>query len=352
MDTKKVVIFFMIFIFLTAPQLMAEELRLDLKESIGLAEERNNALKTAELSLKKAELNYQKMKAENRLNKHQSQELEAEKSFISAQKNYSDSRADIIKEIITQYLTLLLNQKEIKAQELTAAAEERLYSEMQRRYELADINRIDLLEQQTEFRDEEMKLETLQDNYQQNLTDFKNNLKLEDKTLNLEEIKSVSSWDIAEDKAVADAFNNSFDLKTAEIDIKLAKTNKKLKNIDSAEIDIQIAEINLAQAEIKKEDIKDNLKKQVKSVYLELKQKKSRIILEKERLNKTESEFKQVKREFELGSTARTAVIQYEAEFFRQQYQYQNAVLNYCLATEDLADLLNLEPGVIINAEN
>ncbi|MGM0603398.1 MAG: TolC family protein [Bacillota bacterium] len=351
MDTKRVVIFFMIFIFLTAPQLLAEEIELDLKKSISLAEERNNALKTAELSLKKSELDYKKMKAENRLNQHQSAELEAEKSFINAQKYYSSSRAEIIKEIITQYLTLLLNQKEIKAQELTAAAEERLYNEMQRRFELADVNRIDLLEQQTTFRDEEMKLENLKDNYQQNLVDFKNNLKLENSALSLEEIETAQYWDITEKYAVDTALQNNFDLKTAEIDIRLAEISRKIKKIDAPEIDIKIADIILAEAEIKKEDIIDELTRQVKSAYLTLEQKKNRISLEKERLDKTRSEFKQVKREFELGSAARTAVLQYEAEFFRQQYNYQNAILSYCLAAEELADLLNLEPGVMINGE-
>jgi outer membrane protein TolC len=325
------------------------EVELDIFEAIELAEENNNSLLKAELIQKKAELNYKKAQSQNKLNHYLSEEILAEKNYLSAENNYENRRAEIIKDLINQYFTIILDKKEIQSQELILKAEERLYKEMEKRFELSEVNRIDLLEQKNSFRDAEIKLEVLNDKLEQDLINLKNLLKLDNINFELVEVPKIDFWKITQKEALETGFVNSKELKTYILDIKLAEINNKVEQIEAAEIDKKIAALAITEAELALKEKKDNLESNIISAQLNLLQLENRIELEKQRLENNKNDYNRVKREYELGSASLTALYKYEASYYNQEFNYQNTLLDYYLAVEELADILNLKPGVIFS---
>jgi outer membrane protein TolC len=338
-----------VFILFFSLTVFAEEIELNLTEALQLAEENNNSLLNAELTLRKSELNYKKAKSQNKLNQHLSKEILAEQNYLSAEKIYEDKRAEIIKDIINKYLTIISNKKEIQSQELTLMAEKRLYNEFEKRFELSEVNRVELLEQRNTFRDAEMRLQTLKDDLEQHLNDFKNMLKLDSLKFELSEVPEIDFWEISQPEALKIGFDNSKEIKIKKLDIRLAEINNEVEEIEAAEIDKKIASISIKEAEIALEDTKDSLENRIISSQLNLVQLENKIELEEQRLENHKREYNRVKREYELGSANLTALLQYEASYYNQQFNYHNTLLNYYLAVEELADILNLKPGVIFS---
>ncbi len=349
MEKNILILILTVFILFFSSAVFAEEIELNLSETLELAEENNNSLLNAELALKKSELNYKKAKSQNKLNQYLSQEILAEKDFISAEKNYEDKRAEVVKDIINKYLTIISNEKEIESQELTVIAEKRLYNEFEKRFELSEVNRVELLEQRNIFRDAEMRLQTLKDELEQHLNDFKNMLKLDSLKFELSEFPEINFWEISQQEALKIGFENNNEIKIKKLDIRLAEINNEVEEIEAAEIDKKIAALSIQEAEIALEETEDSLESRIVSAQLNLVQLEKRSELEKQRLENYEREYNRVKREYQLGSADLTALLQYEASYYNQQFNYHNTILNYYLAAEELADILNLKPGVILN---
>jgi hypothetical protein len=339
----------LLLIFILSVPVQAADI-LSLEEALKIAEDENLKLKMAEIEYQKAEINQKNMELQNKYNFTEINKLEINKNYLSAEKRYQDSRANIIKSIIQQYTNLWLTEKQIEAQELKTEAEKRLYNEMEARYELSQISRLDLLDQSNTYNQAQNDLENLRDNYQQSLLEFKTALNLNQKEFEIEELSAPESWVITEREAVKQGMENSNAIKIATIDFELAEKefNKNMINASAAEQ--KIAELNQKSAELSLQETKENLENSIIKAHLKLKQAEKNIDLSRDNLERAEAQFNQVKRQFELGSVTKTTVLQYQASLANSEYQLKNSYLNYYLAKEELADLLNMEPGVTINA--
>jgi len=344
------VLMLLLLVIFSAPVSAAEVLSLN--QALKIAEEENLDLEMAEIEYQKAEINQKNLELQNKYNFTEVNKLEINKSYLSTEKRYQDTRARIIKSIIQQYTNLWLTEKQIEAQSLTTEAEERLYNEMQARYELSQISRLDLLDQSNTFNEAQNNLENLKNNYQQSLLEFKTALNLKDQELKIKELPAPEIWNITEAEAVKKGLESSNDLKIAELDYKLAEKEYAKKIIDASESEQKIAGLDLKSAELALEKAEEELKNSISKAHLKLKQAEKNIDLQKDNLERAESQFNQVQRQFELGSVNKTTVIQYQASLVNSEYQFKNSYLNYYLAKEELADLLNMEPGVTINAVN
>lgn len=349
MNFKNITILILFLLIFSLPAAAADSLTLD--EAVKRAEAENMDLKLAEINFQKAEINMQNMELQNEFNYTAAQKLEINKNYLNTEKNYQDNKADIIKSVIRQYTNLWLIQKEIEAQELTTKAEERLYNEMQARFDLSQISKIDLLDQSNKYNNASNQLENLKDEFEQSLIEFKTDLNLEEQEFEIEELAEPEIWQITAEEALDKAFADSNAVKIAEFELELAEEKLQKSKIEASKSEQNIAELDLKAAEISLSKTKRDLKNNIIQAHLSLKQAEKNIELMKNNLDKAESQYQQTKRQFELGSITRTALLQYEASMVNSEYQLKKSYLNYYLAEEELADLLNLEPGVTINAQ-
>jgi len=347
MNFKKISVILILLIVISLPAAAGE--LLSLEAAIERAKSENMDLKLAEINYQKAEIKLENMELQNKFNYTENQRLEINKNYLNSEQNYQDSKAGIIKSIIQQYTNLWLAQKEIEAQELTTKAEERLYNEMQARFELSQLSKIDLLDQSNKYNKASNDLENLKDNYQQNLIEFKTALNLENQQIKIEELAEPEIWEITEEEALKIGLEASNAVKIAELDLVLAEKVLQKNKIEASSSEQKIAELDLKAAEISLEKAKEDLENEIIKAHLSLEQSEKNIDLMKNNLEKAENQYQQTKRQFELGSVTQTALLQYEASLLNSEYQLKNAYLNYYLAKEELADLLNMEPGVTIN---
>lgn len=82
-------------------------------------------------------------------------------------------------------------EKNILIFSLAVFAEKRLYTEFEKRFKLSEVNRVNLLEQRNTFRDAEMRLQTLKNELEQHLNDFKNMLKFDSLKFELSEVPKI-----------------------------------------------------------------------------------------------------------------------------------------------------------------
>lgn len=346
MNFRKTAIVFLLFVLFSVP-VGAQEV-LSLEDAVQRAEKENMDLKLAEISYQKAEIEMENLKLQNKFNYTEPQKIEINKNYLSSLKNLQDSRSNIIKSIIRQYTNLWLNQKEIEAQRLSTRAEERLYNEMLARFDLAQISKLDLVEQLNSFNSSSNQLENLKDNYEQNLLEFKTAINLEDAEIEIKEISEPALWQIEKDEAIEKGISESKEIKIAELELQLAENRMERSRVESASAAQKTAVLDLEAAEINLQKTKDEVETGILKAHLNLKQAEKNIALMKGNLERAETQYQQTKREFELGSVTRTALLQYESSLSNSEYQLKNAYLNYYLAKEELADLLNMEPGVTI----
>lgn len=351
MTLKKYSILLLLLLIVFSAPISAAEF-LSLEQALKVAENENLDLKLAEIEYQKAEINQKNLELQNKYNFTEINKLEINRNYLTTKKRYQDSRANIIKSIIQQYTNLWLTEKQIEAQELTTEAEKRLYNEMQARFELSQISRLDLLDHSNTYNEAKNELENLKNNYQQSLLEFKTALNMEQKEIELEELTAPEIWEITEAEAVKKGLENSSALKIAEIDYKMAEKEYEKNTINASDSEQQTAELDLKSAELSLAKTKEDLKNSISKAHLKLKQAEKNIDLRKDNLKRAETQYNQVKRQYELGSVNKTTVLQYQASLVNSEYQYKNSYLNYYLAKEELADLLNMEPGVTINAVN
>jgi len=346
---KKTVIILLLLLLISLPAAAVEVLSLE--DAIERARTENFDLKLSEINYQKAEIDLKNLELQNQFNYTETQKMEINKNYLNTKKTLEDSQAAIIKAIIKQYTNLWLIEKEIEAQKLTTRAEERLYNEMQARFDLSQISKLDLLEQLNTYNSSRNKLENLKNNYEQSLIEFKTALNLRNQNFEIMELIEPEIWEITEVESIKKALAVSIDLKIAELDFELAQKKLERSKIEASSSEQKKAELDLKAAEISEEKKIEELKNKIIKAHLSLKQAEKSIELMKNNLEKAESQYQQTKRQFELGSVTQTALLQYEASLVNSEYQLKNAYLNYYLAKEELADLLNMEPGVTINEQ-
>ncbi|KXS49925.1 Outer membrane efflux protein [Halanaerobium congolense] len=343
---KQIIILFILAILFISP--LSEAADLSLTDAVKLAEKNNKDLKIAEFEQQISELELIKTRAENNAAEINSESLKAEIRFFNNSENYRSKKSNIIKSVINDYLRLLSLAEEKKAEKLKLEVEARLLAEMEKRFQLKDINRRELTEQQNDYREKQIIVEDLENNYQLQKLNFKNELGLQNE-IELESVKEINYWNIKETQILKSAFDNSFLLKIAESETKLAEIENKVSNIDAAEIDQKIAEISIEKAEKNYENEKEELENQIKAEYLTLTQAEAKIEVQKERKDRAENVYQQSLKEYDLGIITKTAVLETEAAFLTQKYQYLNSILDYYQAAEELAQTAGLEAGVILN---
>ena len=105
---KNIILFLVIFFIASGGLFAAETKEMNLSQAINLALENNLNLKIANLDLKNAQIDYQKTKANNLLTESRYIELQGDLGLLQAEDNYTQTRNEVIIDVVQKYL--LLNQ--------------------------------------------------------------------------------------------------------------------------------------------------------------------------------------------------------------------------------------------------
>jgi len=326
----------------------AETINVSLESALSLGLENNLKLKEAEISLEKAKLEYQKSIANNLTIQSDYNELKAEYTLKNAEISYKNTRDSLVKNIVQQYNNLILTKYNLHILEKRQELENKLLDESQAKYEIGDIGNVSLLEQKNSYQDALYNYKSSQDNYEQTLREFKTTIGISrDSNLELSEFTAPEVWEINEDEVLKKALNNSMDLKLKEMNLELAKLNKKRTEITSSKIDRKIAEKTVEEAEISKKRAKSDIENNSVLAYHDYQQAIEEMKLKNSNFEKAKEDYRLKKEQYNEGLITESELLNYEINEMQAEYEYLSAVANYYNKRIALRQQMNVELEVI-----
>lgn len=263
------------------------QLRLDLETALQMALNYSPDLKAGKLNLEKAELEYQRKKAENLLSQSRYEDLEAEYNLAEARNTYKGLHYNLINQAIQQYTKLYLAQLDLEIKELQSRLEKSKLQVDTALYQLGDLNGIDLLEQENAYLDACFNREMAEDDFKEIRIEFQTLLGLaETASFLLTGLEVPDLWRITEEEAIDLALQNSWEWKLQEKKVNLIETDLKRTelSINTPELERKLKRIARQTAEIESTQKKKEIIGSTRRACFQLKQAMRRMILWQDRL--------------------------------------------------------------------
>ena len=352
-------ILFLVIFFISSGVLSATELKeIDLNQAISLALENNLNLKIADLDLKNARIDYEKTKANNLLTESRYIELQADLGLLQAKDNYTQTRNQVIIEVVQKYLQLSQAKKDIAIKEKEVELERNLLGEIKAQVRAGHKGRLDLLQQENNYSNSIFNLEKANDDYQQCFKEFKLELGLNDQEqqqegeFNLIEVNYPEIWKIEEEEAIKKAIENSFTLELRKRQIELAEIDLERGEVAaSPELDLQKLKNNVELANLNYEKSQKELNNSISKQYYTYKQAINNLDLSQQNLNQTKENNSIITEQVNAGLKTKNDLLSAEISLLQAENNLKSAILNYYMAKLTLQQLIGqkIEEGEIIN---
>jgi len=352
---KKISLFFVIVFVITSLSTVAiaeESMEMNLQTAVNMAIECNLDLKIEDLNLEKANIDYQKNKANNLLTQSKYNELQADYQLATAQNTYQEVYDNLVKSIIQQYTNIKISEQDLLIKEKDVELERLLSEKSKAQHEIGDISSIDLLEQENSYRDAVFNYETASDDYQQMLKEFKSALGLNNTKLDLEYFDKITIWEITEKETLEKALETSIELQLKEKEVELASIDLKRANVSASKLDKNNKELALEKVKLEKMNSEEEIRNETQEIYYNFKQAIKKMKLKKERLIESKEKYNIRQKQYEAGLITSSDVLQYELNMMQAKYQYMAAIADYYLQEHSLKERLNLKTGVFVNDSN
>ncbi|GAG86200.1 unnamed protein product, partial [marine sediment metagenome] len=251
---KGTILFLFIFFIFSGGLFAAETKEMNLSQAINLALENNLNLKIANLDLENAQIDYEKTKANNLLTESRYIQLQGDLGLLQAKDNYTQTRNQVIIDVVQKYLQLNQAKKNITAKSKEAELERNLLEEVKAQVKAGHKGSLDLLRQENQYYNAVFNLEKANDDYQQSFREFKLELGLNnqgEEEFNLVEVNYPEIWKIGEEEALKMVIENSFILELRKRQIELAKVDLERAEVAaSPELDLRKLRNNIELANL------------------------------------------------------------------------------------------------------
>lgn len=334
-------------VFFSFLRIFAEELKeLDLGKAISLALENNLNLKIADLKLKNAQIDYEKIKADNLLTGSRYVELQGDLGLLQAKDNYTQTRNEIIIEVVQKYLQLLLAKKNIVLKEKGVELEKNLFEEVKAQVSAGHKGSLELLQQENEYYNTLFELEKANDDYQQAFKEFRFDLGINEteetaQEFNLIEVTYPEIWKIDEETALKEAIGNSFALELCKREIELAEIDlERARVASSPSLELQQLKNDVGLSNLNYEKTLKELNNSISKQYYVYKQSINSLNLSQKNLKQAQENHNILSEQVKAGLKTRNDLLSAEISLLQAEYNLNSAILNYHLAKLTLQQLM------------
>jgi len=353
----KGIILFLVIFSISSSVLSAAELKeIDLGQAISLALENNLNLKIADLDLKNAQIDYEKTKANNLLTESRYIELQADLGLLQAKYNYTQTRNQVIIEVVQKYLQLSQAKEDIAIKEKEVELERNLLEEIKAQVKAGHKGRLDLLQQENNYSNSIFNLEKANDDYHQYFKEFKLELGLngqeQEGEFDLIEVNYPEIWKIEEEEITKRAIENSFTLELRKRQIELAEIDLERGEVAaSPELDVQKLKNNVELANLNYEKTQKELINSVSKQYYIYKQAINNLDLSQQNLKHARENNNIIIEQVNAGLKTKNDLLSAEISLLQAENNLKSAILNYYMAKLTLQQLIGqkIEEGEIIN---
>ncbi len=350
---KGTILFLVIFFIFSSALFAVETKEMNLSQAINLALENNLNLKIANLDLENAQIDYEKTKANNLLTESRYIQLQGDLGLLQAKDNYTQTRNEVIIDVVQKYLQLNQAEKNITAKSKEVELEKRLLEEVKIQVNSGYKGSLDLLRQENKYNNAVFDLEKANDDYHQSFGEFKLELGLsnqEEEEFNLIEVDYPEIWKIGEEEALKMAIENSFIFELRKRQIELAKVDLERAEVAaSPELDLRKLRNNIELANLNFNKTQKELNNSIRKQYYTYKQTVNSLDLSRQNLNQAQESNGIIIEQVKAGLKTKNDLLSAEISLLQAEYNLKSTILNYYTAKLTLQKLIGqrIEEGEI-----
>jgi len=323
-------LFLVIFFIFSGVLSAAEPKEMNLSQAINLALENNLNLKIANLDLENAQIDYEKTKANNLLTESRYIQLQGDLGLLQAKDNYTQTRNQVIIDVVQKYLQLNQAKKNITTKSKEAELEKNLLEEVKAQVKAGHKGSLDLLRQENKYNNAVFNLEKANDDYHQSFGEFK-----------LVEVNYPEIWKIGEEEAVKMAIENSFILELRKRQIELAKVDLERAEVAaSPELDLRKLRNNIELANLNFNKTQKELDNSIRKQFYTYKQTINSLDLSRQNLNQAQENNSIIIDQVKAGLITKNDLLSAEISLLQAEYGLKSAILNYYMTKLNLQKLI------------
>jgi len=356
---KGIILFLVIFfifsgiMFGAEPTQPTEPKEIDLSLAVNLALTNNLNLKIANLDLENAQIDYEKTKAGNLLTKSRYIELQGDLGLLQAKDNYTQTRNQVIIDVVQKYLQLNQANKNITVTSKKVELEKKLLEEIKAQVQSGHKGNLDLLQQENLYQNAVFNLEKANDDYDQSFKEFKVELGVVnqgEEELVLSVIDSPQVWEISEEEALKRAMENSFALELSKRQIELGEVDLERAEVAaSPKLDLQKAKNNVALTNLNYDKTQKELNNSISKQFFLYKQAIDNLDLSRQNLNQAQENNSIIVEQVNAGLKTKSDLLSAEITTLQAEYDLESTILNYYISKLTLQQLMGqkIEEGEI-----
>ena len=329
---KGTILFLVLFFLFSGGLLAAETKETNLGQAISLALENNLNVKIANLDLENAQIDYEKTKANNLLTESRYIELQGDLDLLQARDNYSQTRNEVIIDVVQKYLQLNQAKRDIATKSKEAELERNLLEEVKAQVNAGYKGNLDLLQQENQYNNAVFDLEKANDDYHQSFREFKLELGLsnQEEEFNLVEADYPKIWQIDEEEALKKAIENSFILELWKRQIELAKVDLERAEVTaSPELDLRKLRNNIELANVNFNKTQKELANSIRKQFYAYKQSINGLDLSQQNLNQAQENNSIIIDQVKAGLKTKNDFLSAEISLLQAEYNLNSVILNY-----------------------
>jgi len=353
--TLFLVIFFIFsgIIFGAEPTPPTKPKEIDLSLAVNLALTDNLNLKIANLDLENAQIDYEKTKASNLLTSSRYIQLQGDLGLLQAKDNYTQTRNQVIVDVVQKYLQLNQAKKNIMVTDKKVELEKKLLEEIKAQVQSGHKGNLDLLQQENLYQNAVFNLEKANDDYDQSFKEFKVELGVVnqgEEELVLSVIDSPQVWEISEEEALKRAIENSFTLELSKRQIELNEVDLESAEVAaSPKLDLQKLKNNVVLANLNYDKTQKELNNSISKQFYTYKQAINSLDLSKQNLNQAQENNSIIVEQVNAGLKTKSDLLSAEINTLQAESDLESTILNYYRSKLTLQQLMGqkIEEGEI-----
>lgn len=344
-----IILLIVITVLLFSTTLFTEDIVLNLEQTYQMILEDSISFKIAQKDLENKEILYQKKKAENMLNQSNYDELQAEYNLASAEKGYINTANSLLKETLQQYINILLKAKNLEILNKRITLNENRLNEVKAQYEVGEKSQLDILKQQIKLKGLIQERKKIKNEHQELRTELKVKLDINgDLNLQLPELKKPEYLNLKEKDIYKSALDNSINLKLKRLNLKLAETDKKRKEVvTSSEMDKEISNNKVKIAELEVEKQKKDIEEKARELANQISNIRNSIYIHQDKIKSARKTFKVLKEQNTSGLITDNELFEGEISLLQSEYQLYNSYLNYYIQAQIINQFMDPEIEVL-----
>ena len=321
-----------------------EKISLNVSQMVALTISNNLNFKKASYQLNNAELDARQLDADNLMAQSGVLDRQKELNILQQQNTFQNQKEQLIIQAVDNYFKLALAEKDIARKEKNIELQRAVFQEVEVQVAAGYRIELDLLQQGNTYYDALFSCEKAKLDYQQLLIELRNDLGLsKDTEIIATSVTMTQLPEIDSSVSFSKARKNSFNLKSKEIEIELARLRLKKAEIDQEpQLEIEKLANNLEIGTLEQLIIEQDLDYQISTQLQNYKESKNGILLSEQSLRQMEENESIIKQQVQAGLRTEDELLSATIGVLDAEYRLISSVRQYYQTFLELQKMMGI----------